>query len=275
LEGSRDTASPRPRAATSVARISRPDPYTWTLHPEATLGVAVVVVVYVLWARRHRPEPWRIAAFAAGCALLVLTAVTPLDALTYHLLSAHLLQNVVLAEWAPALLVLGIPPATAEELGRLPGARLVTLAPVALAVWLGTYFLWHVPAVYDAALGSYSLLHLEHICYLAAGTLLWWPVFQDTPHRLSSAARALYLFAAFVLASPIGLLLALLPEPAYDWYVEGGGLWGLSPHTDQQIAGVTMSVEQAILFFAVFAIFFFRFLAEEETAGGEIGRSAY
>ena len=223
--------------------------------------------MYILWARTHRPEWWRIAAFGAGCLLLILTAVTPLDALTYHLLSAHLLQNVVLAEWAPALLVLGIPPAIAAQLARVPGAVTLTRPPVALGLWLGTYFVWHLPPLYDAALRSYALIHLEHVCYLAAGTLLWWPVFQDVPHRLSSAGRALYLFAAFVLASPVGLLLALLPNPAYDWYVHADRLWGLSAETDQQIAGVTMSVEQAIVFFAIFAFFFFRFLPEEERVG--------
>ena len=132
--------------------------------------------------------------------------------------------------------------------------------------------------MYDAALRSFPLIHLEHVCYLAAGTLLWWPVFQDVPHRVSSAGRALYLFAAFVLASPIGLLLALLPNPAYDWYVEADRLWGLSAETDQQIAGVTMSVEQAIVFFAIFAFFFFRFLGEEERVGSpaaKMGRSGY
>jgi cytochrome c oxidase assembly factor CtaG len=231
-----------------------------------------------LAVRGHHLERWRVASFAGGCILLVATAVTPLDALTYHLLSAHLLQNVVLAEWAPALLVLGLPPALAAQIGEIKPLRLLTRPPVALALWLITYYVWHVPAAYDAALEHPALLHLEHACYLAAGVLLWWPVLQDAPHRLSSAGRALYLFVAFVLASPIGLLLALLPEPAYDWYVEGGGLWGLSPHADQQLAGVTMSVEQAVVFFAVFAIFFFRFLAEEEAdqpPAEKIGRSAY
>jgi putative membrane protein len=228
--------------------------------------------------RTRDAERWRLAAFGAGCLLLLATAVTPLDALTYHLLSAHLLQNVVLAEWAPALLVLGLPPALAARIAVIRPIHLLTRPPVALAVWLATYYVWHLPALYDAALEHYGLLHLEHVCYLAAGTLLWWPVLQDAPHRVSSAARALYLFLAFVLASPIGLLLALLPEPVYDWYVEGGGLWGLTPHADQQLAGVTMSVEQAIVFFAVFAIFFFRFLAEEEAGGRstqKMGRSAY
>jgi putative membrane protein len=235
--------------------------------------------VYAIAVRGGQPERWRVAAFLSGCALLLITAVTPLDALTYHLLTAHLLQNVVLAEWAPALLVLGITPALASRLAGLPGARPFTWAPIALGVWLVTYYVWHLPAAYDAALENSALLHLEHVCYLAAGILLWWPVLQDVPHRLSTAARALYLFLAFVLASPIGLLLALLPEPAYDWYVQGDRLWGLSAHADQQIAGVTMSVEQAIVFFVVFALFFFRFLAEEEAAEGpsprKIGRSAY
>lgn len=214
-------------------------------------------------------------SFYSGCALLLATAVTPLDALSYHLLSAHLLQNVALAEWAPALLVLGIPRAIAADVARLPISRVLTRPPLALSLWLVTYYLWHLPPAYDTALEHPALLHLEHVCYLVAGSLLWWPVFQDVPHRLSSAGRALYLFVAFVLASPIGLLLALLPEPAYDWYVQGGGLWGLTPETDQQIAGVTMSVEQAVVFFAVFAVFFFRFLAEEEAQPEKMGRSAY
>jgi putative membrane protein len=234
--------------------------------------------VYVVAVRRHRADGWRIAAFATGCVLLLVTAVTPLDSLTYHLLSAHLLQNVVLAEWAPALLVLGVPPALAARIVQNQPARFLTRPPIALGAWLATYYLWHIPAAYDAALERPLLLHLEHACYLAAGVLLWWPVLQDAPHRLTNAARAVYLFAAFVLASPIGLLLALLPKPAYNWYVEGGGLWGLTPHADQQVAGVAMSVEQAIVFFAVFAVFFFRFLAQEETGRGPIekmGRSAY
>jgi putative membrane protein len=184
----------------------------------------------------------------------------------------HLLQNVILAEWAPALLVLGIPPSVAERIGHVPPVRLLTRPPVALALWLLVYFAWHLPASYDTALEHpATLLHLEHAMYLGAGALLWWPVLQDAPHHLSNAARALYLFLAFILASPIGLLLALAPEAAYDYYVEGGGLWGLGAHADQQLAGVTMAMEQAIVFFAVFAIFFFRFLADEENVRSPAG----
>ena len=158
--------------------------------------------------------------FGAGVAIVFFTRVTPLATISNHyLLSAHLIQNIAIAEWAPALLVLGIPPALGAFLARVPGARLVTYPPVALAIWLGTYIVWHLPWVYDAALEHpRSLLHLEHLCYLAAGVVLWWPVFQDAPQRLSSGAKALYLAAAFFFASPLGLVLSLLGRPIYTFY---------------------------------------------------------
>src|SRR5262245_40436224 len=85
--------------------------------------------------------------------------------------------------------------------------------------------------------------------------------------RFSDGIKALYLFAAFVLASPLGLLLALIPRPVYDFYKDAPQLWGLSDLADQQIAGLTMAVEQAIVFFAVFAYYFARFLRTEQIAG--------
>jgi len=246
----------------------RPEPWTWSLHPEATLPLAALTALYVVAVRAYPASRARVASFAVGVALLTFAAVSPLDSLTYHILTAHLLQNVVLAEWAPALLVLGVPPALAAALGRVPGARVVTHPAFALPAWLVTYFAWHVPDAYDTALRERLLLHLEHVCYLTAGVLLWWPVLQDAPHRLRAPVRAAYVFAAFILASPIGLLLALLPDPAYDFYAGGTDVWSLSPLTDQQIAGVTMASEQAVVFFAAFAWLFYRFFAEEEAAGG-------
>jgi cytochrome c oxidase assembly factor CtaG len=242
----------------------RPDAYAWAPHPEALAAVVLLAAAYAAAAPRFNASRARIASFAAGLTMVAAAIVTPLHSLSFHLLSMHLLQNVVLAEWAPALLVLGIPPLLADALGRNSVVRLLTHAPVALTVWLATYFTWHVPAIYDAALRHpHSLLHAEHASYVVAGCLLWWPVIQDAPQRLSNAARAAYLFAAFLLASPLGLLLALLPDPIYDFYARGR-VWGLSRLADQQIAGVTMAAEQSIVFFLVAAWFFLRFLADEE-----------
>jgi cytochrome c oxidase assembly factor CtaG len=95
--------------------------------------------------------------------------------------------------------------------------------------------------------------------------MLWWPVIHG---RYPDGIKALYLFAAFVLASPLGLLLALLPHPVYGFYAHAPRrLWGVSRLADQQIAGMTMAVEQAVVFFAVFALYVQRFLRHEAIAG--------
>ncbi|MGZ4334148.1 MAG: cytochrome c oxidase assembly protein [Gaiellaceae bacterium] len=198
----------------------------------------------------------------AGLALVFAAFFTKLQPLAIHtFLWAHLLQNVVLAEWAPALLVLAVPPAVAKRARAFPPFQPF----VALPIWLGTYFVWHLPWIYDFALRHpHSLLHVEHATYLLAGICVWWPVVHG---RFSAGIKAAYLFAAFVLASPLGLVLALFPRPIYSFYEHAPRTWGPSPETDQRLAGVTMAAEQALVIFAVFTHFLLRFLREEQGAG--------
>ena len=228
------------------------------LSAEAVVLVPALALAYILVARAERPGRLRIYAAAAALVLIFAAFFTELQPLALHtFLWAHLLQNVVLAEWAPGLLVLAIPP----TLGRRAAAWLGFRPLVALPVWLLTYFVWHLPWIYDYALEHpHSLLHVEHLMYLLAGIAVWLPVVHGT---YSSGVKAVYLFAAFVLASPIGLLLALVPRPVYSFYENAPRTWGPSPLFDQQIAGMTMAFEQAAVFFAVFTMYLFRFLREE------------
>jgi putative membrane protein len=243
-------------------------PAPWSFDFAWSESAVVIFVCGAYWvaARRFPPPPAKAAAFGTSCALVLALFVTPLSTLSLHyLLSAHLLQNVALAEWAPALAVLGLSSGMALALGRRGALRLLVHPLAALPLWLALYGVWHVPAVYDAALRDRALLGLEHVSYFLAGAVFWWPVFQSTPRRLSSGAKAVYLFAAFVLASPIGLLLALLPGAVYDFYAGAPRIWGLTQLTDQQIGGVLMAASEALVFFGVFLFYFLRFLAEEES----------
>jgi cytochrome c oxidase assembly factor CtaG len=236
------------------------DPYSWALHWDVLGAVAALAAGYFWTQRRWPSDTLRRASFDLALILLLAVYVTPLHTIALHyLLSIHFLQNVVTAEWAPGLVVFAVSPALGPPVARY-------IHPlVALPLWLATYFFWHIPFVYDAALNRpHSLLHLEHLTYFIAGLLMWWPVVHGS---WSDGAKAAYLFAGFVLASPLGLLLALLPSPVYDFYKDAPQLWGLSDLTDQQIAGVTMAVEQAIVFFAVFAHYFARFMRTEQIAG--------
>ena len=243
------------------------DPYSWSWNPETLIVVPVLTAAYVFAIRRHLASPWRIASFVAAMALLLVVGVTPLETLAMdYLLTIHLLQNVVLAEWAPLLIVLALPPSLASSLTRRDPLRALTHPLVALPLWLANYMAWHLPWLYDTALENpHTLLHVEHALYVLTGLAMWWSVFQDEPHRLGAGSRAAVVFAAFVLGSPIGLVLALVPNAVYDFYRDAPErLWGLSPLEDQQLAGILMAVEQATVFFAVFTLWFLRFFAEEE-----------
>jgi cytochrome c oxidase assembly factor CtaG len=85
--------------------------------------------------------------------------------------------------------------------------------------------------------------------------------------RSSAGAKAAYLFAAFVLSSPLGLMLALVQKPVYSFYEHALRTWGPAPLADQQIAGVSMAAEEAIVFFVVFTIYLLMFLREEQAEG--------
>src|SRR5579884_3946341 len=180
-------------------------------------AVGFVPLLALIYATVVRPKGLQAAAAVVGLVLLFASFFTELQQLATHtFLWAHLLQNVVLAEWTPALLVLAVPHERARRI-RLP------MIP-ALATWLVTYFAWHLPWAYDFALHhQHSVLHVEHATYLLAGLALWWAVVHGTG---SAGTKALYLFGAFVLASPIGLVLALIQQPIYAFYAHAPRTWG-------------------------------------------------
>jgi len=247
-------------------------PYAWTWNEETLVLVPALAVGYGIWVVRLGAERWRIMCFALAALLILAFGISPLHQISLHyLLWIHLLQNVVLAEWAPFLLVISLPTTLATVLADSRATRRLTHPAVALPLWLANYAMWHVPVIYDAALRRpHSLLHLEHLAYLTTGCLFWWPVLRDVPRRLAAGARTLYVFGAFVLAAPIGLVLALVGSPAYSVYEHAPErLWGLSALADQQLGGVTMAAEQSVVFFAVFVFWFARFLAEQEHAPGD------
>jgi putative membrane protein len=241
-------------------------PYAWQADVDTTVVIPALSLLYLYAVGRLGATRRQLGCYVAAMVLLAIAFWTPLHHLGLHyLLTAHLLQNVILAEWAPLLAVLGVSTPMASALARRSGWRIATLPAVALPLWLVNYFTWHIPFVYEAALRQQTwLIHIEHACYFATGILMWWPLVQDVPRRLASGARVAYAFAAFLFASPLGLLLALLPKPVYDFYVDARPrVWGLSALADQQIAGVTMASEQAVVIFVVFLYWFRRFLAEE------------
>lgn len=252
------------------------DPYAWSWNPEALVLVPALTGAYLVAASRVPTPLWRKACVVAAALLVLAVTITPVETIALQrLLVLHLVQNVVLAEWAPLLVVLGFSPALAATVARVGLVRALTHPFVALPLWLGAYAVWHLPPLYDAALRHpHSLLHLEHATYFVTGLAFWWPVLQAAPHALTTGARLVYVFAAFVFSAPLGLVLALVPEPAYAFYADAPRLWGLTALEDQQLGGIAMGAEQAIVFFVVFTWLVLRFFAEQDRLGVELDAAA-
>lgn len=232
------------------------------------LALAVVAAVLYLRAARSESVPlWRAALFFAGLLLVAGSVNSPLETIaTHYLLLVHLLQNVILADWAPPLLLLGLTPAMRSRLADVAWRPLAALTRlrVALPVWLLGWYLIHLAAFYDAALRREWLLNVEHLLLLALGLLFWWPLLADRPHAHPTPLRLAYLGAAFVGSVFLGLALTFSGSAFYDAYAGAPRLWGISPVEDQNLGGVLMTAEQAIVFLAAIVYFLLRLLREEE-----------
>ena len=250
--------------------MSPPAPTSFSFEPLFLVLSAAAVYGYVRLARTvERPSGLRATLFGLGVALVAVPLNSPLETIAIHyLLLMHLLQNVMIADWAPPLLVLGLTPAMRAAIAQRGGRPLAvsTRPRFVLPFWLAVWYGVHLPAFYDYALRHTWLLNLEHALLLGAGLLFWWPVFSELPQQLSSAVKLVYLGAAFVGSAFLSLALIFSANAFYGFYEAAPRLWGLSPEKDQNLGGILMNGEQLIVFFAVLSYFLLRLLSEEEEA---------
>jgi cytochrome c oxidase assembly factor CtaG len=247
--------------------VTAPDPSSVTLEPLFLALGALAATAYAGAARGRAIPRWRMTLFVLGLLLAVGALNSPLETIAVHyLLLIHLLQNVMIADWAPLLLLLGLTPEMRTALARHGGRALAALTrpKVALPVWLVGWYGIHLALVYDYALRHAWALNLEHLLFVAIGLVFWWPVLVGPRHGLPPALAVGYLGAAFVGSVFLGLALTFSTSPFYDYYVAAPRLWGLSPEEDQNLGGVLMSGEQAVVFLAAIGYFVSRLIPEEE-----------
>jgi cytochrome c oxidase assembly factor CtaG len=248
--------------------VSPPAASSFSFEP---LFIALGVVAGVFYwraARGDRPG-WRAVPLALGLVLVVGALNSPLETIAAHyLLLIHLLQNVMIADWAPPLLLLGLTPRMRVSIARLGGPAFAwaTRPKVALPVWLVGWYAIHFALFYDFALRNPWALNIEHLILVAIGLLFWWPVLAEEPHEIDVPVKIGYLGAAFVGSAFLGLGLTFSESPFYDFYAEAPRLWGLSPAKDQNFGGILMNAEQAAVFLTAILYFVLRLIPEEERA---------
>jgi len=257
----------------------------WSTDPGVIVAIVFTAAAYGACYRRARrrtgrPYAPQLLAFTAGLGLLTVALLSPLDAIGDRwLLSAHMLQHVLLADIAPALIVLGVgPPLLAHglppellralspraRLGRLLRSR--WLGPVALGFWAATQWGWNIPVVFDTAAANPWLHAIEHLSLLGSGLLLWTVVVDPLPGQSRRAVwpRLGYLGASRAAAAVVCLPLTWLDRTLYSRYADAPRGYGISALTDQHIAGAGMCLIEFLVFGVAFIMVFLDLLGREE-----------
>ena len=213
----------------------------------------------------------RLVLWCTGVLCLFAALISPVDALGEQLASMHMVQHLLIADLAPICLTLGLTKWILRPLTRriqwIERAAGPFGHPVfGVFAYVGAMWLWHVPALYDAALGHPVIHTLEHLTFGAAGLLYWWHLLSPIRSRLrlGGLGPVLYMASTKLLVGFLGVLLAFSPTLLFDFYDVDGTRWGLSPIDDQHVAGLVMALEQSIVMGIALAYLFARMLAESE-----------
>ena len=237
---------------------------TWSAPAPVLAAAAAAVVLFVQgWLRLRRRgradlASWgRAVLFVLGLAVSLAALVTPIDSIGEDdLLSMHMLQHVLIGDLGPALMIAGVrgpllvfllPAPVLSAVARSPVRALLStlLRPrIAFGLWAANLAIWHIPSLYDSVL-THPLLHdFEHACWVLAGMLVWTLLLDPGSHgRLRVGGRVALAVGMFACGQVLTDVLVFSFHPLYPTY---GGADGLSAHTDQQLAGVVMMVEQLV-----------------------------
>lgn len=243
--------------------------HTWrpslaVIIPAAVLLV-LVVQAFIRLRRRGRVDHagWdRLLLFLLALTIGTLALVSPLDATgDQYLLSAHMLQHVLIGDAAPALALVALrgpllffllPAPVLAPLARFRPLRVflrqLVRPRVALVLWGLAIGLWHIPKFYDHTLTHRTVHDLEHLCFVVAGILVWTQIVDPARRReLRVPQRVAFAAAMFAAGQALSYVLIFSLHPLYPAYAaQNDRLFGWSPMFDQQLAGLTMMVEQLL-----------------------------
>jgi putative membrane protein len=231
----------------------------------AAFALALFGQAFVRLRRRGRKDHagWdRVALFTLAVAIGTLALVSPLDYVgEEYLLSAHMLQHVIIGDLAVALAIVAlrgplvfflIPAAVLGALARLDwlrtGLAFLLRPKVAFALWAIVIAAWHVPAAYDYTLTHQFVHDLEHLSFVVVGVLVWVQLVDPARRRdLSLVGRLALAIALFAAGQVLADVLIFAQRPLYGSYAEQPDrLLGLSPLEDQRLAGLVMMGEQLL-----------------------------
>ena len=253
--------------------------WEWHFHPDVILGVLLLEGLYLLGVGSLRRrfgwapavESRHVALFSLGVLVLFVALTSPIHHLGDNFLfSAHMIQHLLLILVVPPLLLLGTPEWLLRPLVHLPqvlaAGRFLTHPVIAFIIFSFVLSVWHFPALYDLTLHNHVAHISEHLLFISASVIMWWPVLSPTPElpRASYPIQMLYLFFLSLPPGFIGAAITFSQEVLYEWYGTVPRLWGISALADQQIGGLIMKIPGALTFLGALTVVFFVWFNREE-----------
>ena len=223
-------------------------------------------VMVLSWAERSVPL-WRQLCFGSGLALIAIALFSPVGHIAEELVIAHMVEHLLIGDVASLLLVLGLTRSILQPLLAIRAFnRLQVLAHplLALPLWGLNFYLWHVPALYDAAYGTAPVHALEHTAFLFFGCLMWMPIFGPLPKPrwFTAGWKVGYVIAVRFSGAVLANVLMWSGTVLYPIYRPGERYWGISAVADQSTAGVIMMIEGTFLALGLLAWVFFEVARE-------------
>jgi len=240
--------------------------------PLEVVPITVAAILYwhraMVLAWEDRPVPlWRQLCFGSGLALIAIALFSPIGHISEELVIAHMGEHLLIGDLASLLLVLGLTRSLLQPLLAIRAFnRLQVLAHplVALPLWALNFYLWHLPALYEAAYGAAPMHAIEHATFLFLGCLMWMPVFGPLPKPewFNAGWKVGYVIAVRFAGAILGNVLMWSGSVLYPVYAPGERYWGISALADQSTAGVIMMIEGTFLALGVLAWTFFEVARE-------------
>src|SRR4030095_237933 len=263
----------------------------WTIHWSTVIGLAALGAAYT-WGARHlralavaagtAPPVLRRRqqiAFFAGLVVIFLSLNGPLHDLSdTYLFSAHMVQHLLLSLAVPPLLLVGTPgwmlrPFLANaKISAV--ARAVTRPTRCFVIFNVVIAAWHLPPLYNTAMAHHSVHIVQHLTFMVASVLMWWPFLSPLPElpRLAYPGQMLYCFLMVIPMSIVAIYIAMADHVLYPAYSVAPRVWDITPLSDQQIGGLIMWIPGGLLFYVVMTVVFFKLGAcdTDTTAGAQV-----
>ncbi len=273
-----------------VARLSLSE---FSVHPSTTIGIAIFAAAYIWRAKQGPsaadrlpvtvtadtadagqldmaaappgPTPAQRLSYFMSLALLFLTLNGPLHDLSdFYLFSGHMVQHLILTLVVPPLMIRGTPGWMLRPLLRTP-RLFATARKLASFTWCFVIFnvvlaFWHLPPLYNLALANHGIHILQHLMFIAASVLMWWPLLSPLPElpRAAYPAQMLYCFLMVIPMSIISIYIAMADTLLYPAYAAAPRILGITPMQDQQYGGLIMWIPGGVFFYAVMTVVFFK-----------------